>query len=54
MVLPHKGFQDLMTIKHDQVIRTLLTLNIVSQLYSSIVKLSLIILNNKQSMYNRK
>jgi len=37
MVLPHKGFQDVMIIKQDQLIGTLLTLNMVSQLYSSIV-----------------
>jgi len=37
MVLPNKGFQDVMIMKQDQVIRTLLTLNMVSQLYSSIV-----------------
>ena len=37
MVLPHKGFQDVMIMKQDQVIHTLLTLNMVSQLYSSIV-----------------
>jgi len=37
MVLPRKGFEDVMITKQDQVIRTLLTLNMVSQLYSSIV-----------------
>ncbi|QCD83765.1 hypothetical protein DEO72_LG2g4112 [Vigna unguiculata] len=33
---PHKGFQDVMTIKHDQVIRTLLTLNISSPIENDI------------------
>jgi len=36
MILPRKGFHDVMITKQDQVIRTLLTLNMVSQLYSSI------------------